>query len=184
VDVARAVYQEGLSVGRPLGLDAPPEGFLRCAACGQLAKRRQNNQVSCGTKACKMRLYRRAAQRRPEWRAKNRARAARWYAEHREEHIAAVVERGRKQAEPHWFIADHAVQQWRARYGQPGDTMAEARERLLSALRRAHYVRPWTDDATELWRSGKPWRARFVVVRHETTLDLVTVLPPFDGWRR
>lgn len=182
MDVAEAIYGHGLSVGRPLALDPAPDGFVTCCECRKIARRWNSSQVTCGARACQKRRYKRSAQRRSDYREANKARCARWYAEHREEHIARRCARAKMPTEPHWFIADHAVQQWRARYGKPGDTMAESREALAAELARAHFVK--SDDVGEMWRGPKPRKARFVVRRHERTLDLVTVLPPFDGHRR
>lgn len=188
MDVARAVYQEGLSVGHPLPLDAPPDGFLRCPQCGQLAKRKSRVQVTCGAQLCGRRWQYERERRSKDYREANRRRCAAWYQEHKAEHIAKVGARRRRTyggAAGPWFATPHAVERWREHYDRDATTYEEALGHLLRECDGAHFVKA-LETGPQLWRGPKPRRARFVVsVCSEGELPaLVTVLPPFDGWRR
>lgn len=188
MDVAQAIYQEGLSVGRPLPLDAAPDGFLRCAECRELAVRKSGAQVTCGAKACQMRRYYRGARRRPEYREANRRRCAAWYEAHRDEHIERVVSGSRRTyggAAGPWFATPHAVERWREHYDREAETYEAALGSLLVECEAAHFVKA-LDTGPQLWRGPKPRKARFIVsVCSEGELPaLVTVLAPFDGFGR
>jgi 3'-phosphoadenosine 5'-phosphosulfate sulfotransferase (PAPS reductase)/FAD synthetase len=78
-----------------------------------------------------------------------------------------------------WFITPHAVRQYIAR-ARPGLLYEEARDELIAASERAHFVRHERDEC-DLYRLGKPLRLRLIVSRRGTGLpQLVTVLSECD----
>lgn len=182
-----AAYAQGLTTGRPLGRDPAPLGYLYCTVCGELAKRRQEVQYTCGRTPCSKRRDHLVARRRAEYREANRRRCAAWYEANKARHVANVVARAKRSyngAAGPWFVTPHAVAEWRARYDSSAETYEQALGRLIAETERAHFVKV-LDTGAQFWRGPKPRRARFVVRTGDGEKPvLVTVLPPFDGHGR
>lgn len=79
-----------------------------------------------------------------------------------------------------WFVTPHAVHRYQERVRR-GLTYEQALAELINAAESARFVRD-TRDGLQLWRAGKPTRARLIVGPGEGgRMALVTVLPAFDG---
>lgn len=185
--VAALIYGDGLTVvnGGACAKDPMPDGFLVCVVCKQIAPRKMKTQILCGSVRCRRRRQYeldRVDGKKVEA-ARERFRA--WYAKNQARQIENVAKRRRRSyggAVGPWFITPHAVDRFMEYFGEPDREVALGR--LINEAGKAHFVKT-KDGGAQLWRAASPLRARFIVGPGEgEKWALVTVLPPFDGWKR
>lgn len=80
-----------------------------------------------------------------------------------------------------WFITPHAVARYRERV-RPNCSYEDALEDLIHESEHAHLI--GYSGPLQQWRGARPRRLRFrVATGGDGKPQLVTVLPPFDGWK-
>lgn len=85
-----------------------------------------------------------------------------------------------------WFMTPHAVRAFMARAaGASRMTYEQALGEMIREAERAHFIKA-LDTGPQLWRGPGPRRMRYIVTvcSHGDLPACVTVLPPFDGFRR
>jgi hypothetical protein len=81
-----------------------------------------------------------------------------------------------------WLVTAHALERWVERVHR-GITFRQACRELQTALDGAHYVRE-LPGGLQYWRGPKPRRVRIRVRDVGSSLEVVTVIPAFDGLDR